>query len=159
MNHEKLTTCGFRPGLMMHWMEGPGSFKITPMSGDAEVMRIRSVIYAWYDRHSDVVMNVGETGQSLQARFLNQYSRWLNLNGRIADGPMRRRWLDHIKTSKSGLIEVHIHACDPSMRKQEETRFINQLHPKLNVRRRPVVVGPHPAAVTPEVGPVAAVTV
>jgi hypothetical protein len=135
MNHDKLATFGFRAALMMHWVDGPGTFKVTPVNGDAETLRTRSVVYAWYDRHNDVVMNVGLTGQSLKARFMYKagYEHWLN--GALGDSRIRRAWLDHIKTSRPGLIEVHVRPCDPSVLRQEETRFMAALNPKLNVRR------------------------
>ena len=135
MSRDKLTTLGFRPALTMHWVDGPGTFKITPVNGDVEILKTRSVVYAWYDRHNDVVMNVGLTGQSLKARFIYKsgYEHWLN--GSLADSPIRRRWLEYIATSRSGLIEIHIRPCDPCALGQEESRLMDALDPRLNVRR------------------------
>jgi len=135
MNHNKLATLGFRAALTMHWVDGPGTFRITPVNGDEEILKNRSVVYAWYDRLNDVVMNVGLTSQSLKARFLYKagYEHWLN--GSLADSPIRQRWLGHIATSRSGSIEIHVRSCDSAVLDQEEARLMNVLNPKLNVRR------------------------
>ena len=137
MSLDKLTRLGFRHALTMTWAGGgPGTFKIVPLNED--ILRVRSVIYAWYDRHNDVIMNVGLTSQTLKARFLNAagYEHWLNASRKDRiDRPIRHRWLDHIKSSKSGLIEVHIRPCDEGLLNQEENRFMNELNPVLNVRR------------------------
>lgn len=133
---DKLTRFEFRHALTMTWADEPRTFKIVPLNED--IPRVRSLIYAWYDKHNDVIMNVGKTKGTLKARFINSggYEHWLNgLRKGDIDRPIRHRWIDHIKSSKSGLIEVHIRPCDEGLLNQEEIRFMNELNPVLNVRR------------------------
>lgn len=124
---------GFRHALTLNWVSIPGTFKIVPINDD--ILKVRSVIYSWFDRHNNVVMNVGLTSQTLKARFINKagYERWLNAPRK--DTPIWHRWIDHIKTSQPGLIEIHIHEFTESLLEEEEHRFINILKPALNIRK------------------------
>lgn len=133
MNRDRLAMSGFQQALVMHWKDEPESFQIVPVNGDLEILSLQSVIYAWYDRQNDVIMNVGLTRQRLKRRPVYEYERWLN--GLLRDSPIRRKWLSHIRTSKSGLIEIHVRECDPSLLKEDEKRFMTALNPTLNVRR------------------------
>lgn len=95
-----------------------------------------SFIYAWVDKGTDRILNVGHTGQTFSGRF-GDYVRWLNGKRKNdCDTPIRRAWLACFSGCDSGQIEVWVKpsATDRPTREADERSWISRLRPVLNRR-------------------------